>query len=67
MSKLLQKKVAVGLHVLENRRCVTRLQSACHDKPHAPKAWIVPLSATPPPLAEAVVSASQRYTIAAGI
>ena len=35
-SKLLQKKVAVGLHVLEDRRCVTRLQSACHDKPHAP-------------------------------
>ena len=35
-SKLLQKKVAVGLHVLEDRRCVTRFQSACHDKPHAP-------------------------------
>ena len=50
-SKLLQKKVAVGLHVLEDRRCVTRLQSACHDKPHALEAWIVPLSATPPLLA----------------
>ena len=35
-SELLQKKVAVGLHVLEDRRCVARFQSACHDKPHAP-------------------------------
>ena len=34
--KLLQKKVAVGLHVLGGGRCVTRFQSACHDKPHAP-------------------------------
>ena len=35
ISELLQKKVAVGLHVLEDRRCVTRFQAACHDKPHA--------------------------------
>ena len=54
ISELLQKKVAVGLHVLEDGRCVTRFQAACHDKPHASGR----LNGTferhsPPPLAEA--------------
>ena len=54
--KLLQKKVAVGLHILDPPAMTNRMLL---------EVWIVPLSATPPSLAKAVVLVLQRYAIAA--
>ena len=65
ISELLQKKVAVGLHVLEDRRCVTRFQAACHDKPHASGRLNGTFERHSASTGKASASASQRYAIAA--